>query len=165
LSSDSLPGYLEAAIHEYYQARETIGKYDGYTLCSLGFLLLKKNKDESDIHEAVALFNDAHRIPGSEMISALGLWVSHARLGNRRESFSYKAEYEARKSKDFLLVLESPVEEAQFNEIKDRITVEYMTIASRYQTLITVIFAYVQAVYLKQQILMRSRSMVAASYV
>ena len=87
-------GRLEEAIEKYKDIRKQPGKNNPYTLCGLGFLLLRRDKDNQDILEARQMFEQAQKIPGSEDLASLGLWVAHARLGDKTEALKFKKFFE-----------------------------------------------------------------------
>ncbi len=92
---------LLAAMNRLYEAIATYKdvynlqpKKDVYTLCGLGFLLMKRNKDRSDIEEALDLFSQAEKIYDKQNLALLGLWVAHSRLGNSEKALYYKNRFE-----------------------------------------------------------------------
>lgn len=147
-------GCLEEAIEKYKDIRKQSGKNNPYTLCGLGFLLLKRDKDKQDIIEARQLFEKTQKIPGSEELASLGLWVVHARLGDKDEALQFKTYFEEKRTDYFFGSKYATVEpeETEFNEIKDKINAENMANQAIYNTFMKIIFVYVHSVLMKKQI-------------
>ena len=147
-------GRIDEAIGKYQDIIKQHGKNDPYTLCGLGFLLLKRDKDKQDIVEARQLFEKAQKIPGSEDLASLGLWVAHARLGNKNEILQFKKVFEEKRSEYLSGSTHAAIEpeETEFNKIKDKIAAENMADPAIYNTFMKIIFVYVHSVLMKKQI-------------
>ncbi len=143
-------GDFDAAIEAYRAALADAGKNDPYTFCGLGFVLLKRNRDQADIAEARRLFLKAAGIPGSQEIANLGLWTAAARLGDEEQTAYYKKQYEEIENRFPAPGTQFPLVkvEKKFIEIKDQVTVPNMTDIAAYERLMEIIFSYVSTVLL-----------------
>ncbi|MGE5340760.1 MAG: tetratricopeptide repeat protein [Candidatus Omnitrophota bacterium] len=148
-------GRKEEAIEKYRITLNDQGKNDPYTMCGLGFLLLERNQNETDIIEAKNLFDRARKFPGSETIASLGLWVAHARLGNESEASQFKKLFEEKQQGEHLEIspIENENEEVEFNNIKDEITVEHMTDMMIYRNLMPVVLTYAIHIMMRKQMM------------
>jgi tetratricopeptide (TPR) repeat protein len=136
---------LAEAIELYQSIPDSIAS--PYTRCGLGFLLLKRNSSIEDIVEAESLFAEAEYITPRNIVVLLGLWITHARLGNAEEAENFQRRFEecqnAQKQYNSLLNEEDlSKEEKAFNvsqrlhQLKKLINVSDMAEPGRYQSFI-----------------------------
>ena len=129
-----------------------MGQNNQYTLCGLGFLLLKRNLNKEDIFEAINLFQRAGKIPRSEIFVNLGLWVAYTRIGNEAKSLEFKIRYEQSEKVGFEIEdTETSIAAAKFNQVKDSINVSTLTDSNQYRIVITTILIYVQSILMVRQ--------------
>ncbi len=140
-------GRLAEAIELYQSIPASIA--DQYTRCGLAFLLLKTNSGEEDIAAARRLFAEAEKIEPLNMLVLLGLWISHARLGNAEQMELFRRRFEdcqaaQERCNVFLLAEEIAQKEAeqQLEEIKCLITVWEMAFQAQYQRVVDRVVPY-----------------------